>query len=67
MLQQFTRKGVSLNLPVRIGSGAFSGLFKKENLIFCHDCQPGAAGVNFCHHMPKGSPEVSAEESRTKR
>lgn len=54
----YSGTGASLNLSARVTSGAFSGLFKKEDLFFGQVCQPGATRGSFCHQMLIASPRT---------
>lgn len=54
----YSGMGTSLNLSVRVTSGAFSGLFRKEDLFLGQICQPGAARDSFCRQMLRASPRM---------
>ena len=54
----YSGTGASLNLSERVTSGAFSGLFRKEDLFFGQVSQPGAARDSFCHQMLRASPRM---------
>ena len=60
----YSETGASLNLSVRVTSGASSGLFRKEDLFFGQVCQPGAARDNFCHQMLRVSPRMKLMERK---